>query len=50
MTTVFESDASLKNYNEKMEEIGLGYMHASMRQVCQFCQVELPAGGEVSMR
>ena len=36
MTTVFESDASLKNYNEKMEEIGLDCMHACVHQPCQF--------------
>jgi len=29
--TVFELEASLKNYNEKMEEIGLGCMHACVR-------------------
>ena len=29
--TVFESDASLRNYNKKIEEIGLSYMHADMR-------------------
>ena len=33
--TVFELEASLKNYNEKMEEIGLGCMHACVRQPCQ---------------
>jgi len=33
--TVFESDASLKNYNEKIEEIELGSMHACVRQPCQ---------------
>ena len=47
--TVFESNASLKNYNAKMEEIELGCMHACVRQPCQ-CQVEGLAGGEVSTR
>ena len=36
MKTVFKSDASLKNYNEKMEEIGLDCMHACVHQPCQF--------------
>ena len=34
--TVLESKVSLINYREKMEEIGLGYMHACMHPVCQF--------------
>ena len=33
--TVFESDASLRNYNGKTKEIGLGCMHACVRQPCQ---------------
>ena len=31
---VFELEASLKNYNEKMEEIGLDCMHACVHQPC----------------
>ena len=48
--TVFESDASLRNYNEKTKEIRLdGCMHACVGLV-RLCQVECPARGEVSMR
>ena len=35
MKTVSESDASLRNYNKKMEEIGLGCIHACIRQPYQ---------------
>ena len=47
MKTVFESDASLRNYNGKTKEIGLSCMYACVRQPCQ---VERLARGEVSMR
>ena len=33
--TVFESDASLRNYNRKTKEIGLGCMHACVRRPCK---------------
>ena len=48
--TVFELDASLRNYNEKTKEIGLdACMHACVSSIW-LCQVERPAREEVSMR
>ena len=44
--TVFELDASLRNYNEKTKEIRLdGCMHACMRRPC-----EVVLGGMSSSR
>jgi hypothetical protein len=48
--TVFESDASLRKYNEKMKEIRLdACVHACVSFV-RLCQVERLAREEVSMR
>ena len=47
--TVFKSDASLRYYNGKTKEIGLGCMHVCVSLV-RLCEVECPARGEVSMR
>ena len=48
--TVFESDASLRNYNEKTKEIRLDLcMHACVSSVTLF-QLERPAREEVSMQ
>jgi len=47
--TVFESDASLRNYNEKMKEIILdACMHACVSSV-RLCQVKRPYREEVSI-
>ena len=48
--TVFESDASLRNYNEKTKEIIIDVcMHACVSSVTLF-QLERPAREEVSMQ
>ena len=49
--TVFESDASLKNYNKKNRRDWIGLyacMHTCVSLV-RLCQVECLARGEVSM-
>ena len=47
--TVFESDASLRNYNEKTKAITLdACVHVCVSSV-RLCQVERPAREEVSM-
>ena len=49
MKTVFESDASLRNYNEKKEIRLDACMNACVNFV-RLCQPERRARGEVSMR